>query len=97
MTPPRVTAYRIADGDLRRVLPAREGCAFRPERAVHHGRALLVARPCPHAARTAQLIALDDLGRITPHRRPLGNQVRDEGGRLRSEHPIPEKVVARPR
>ncbi|MGI5374417.1 hypothetical protein ACQEV2_09245 [Streptomyces sp. CA-251387] len=76
VTPRRVLAYRIADGDLRWVLPAREGCAFEPARAVHHGRELLVAQPCPRAAWTAQLIAVDDLGRIAPHRRPLGNEVR---------------------
>jgi hypothetical protein len=58
---------------------------------------LLIAQPCPHAAWTAQLIAVDDLGRITPHRRPLGNEVREQPGKPRPEHPIPEKVVARPR
>ena len=97
VTPPRIAAYRIADGDLRWMLPAREGCAFEPERAVHHGKALLVAQPCPRAAWTAQLIAVDDLGRITAHRRPLGNEVPDEGGGPRLEHPHPEKVLARPR
>ncbi|MGH1555243.1 hypothetical protein ACRAWF_35450 [Streptomyces sp. L7] len=50
----RIAAYRTADGDLRWVLPARAGCAFRPERAVRHGRALLVAQPCAHGAWTAQ-------------------------------------------
>lgn len=97
VTPRRITAYRLADGDLRWVLPAHEGCAFEPERAVHHGKTLVVAQPCPRVAWTAQLIALDDLGRITPHRRPLGNEVRDEGGESRLEHPDPEKVLARPR
>ncbi|MEY9990334.1 hypothetical protein ABIE67_002366 [Streptomyces sp. V4I8] len=104
VTPRRIAAYRIADGDLRWVLPAREGCAFEPRRAVHHGKTavphgkpLIVAQPCPHAAWTAQLIALDDLGRITPHRNPLGNEVREERGKPRLEHPNPEKVLARPR
>lgn len=97
VTPHRVLAYRIADGDLRWVLPAREGCAFEPARAVRHGRALLVARPCPRAAWTAQLVAVDDLGRIAPHRRPLGNEVREEGVKPGSEHVNPEKVVARHR
>ncbi|WP_181449779.1 hypothetical protein [Streptomyces cyaneus] len=105
VTPHRVSAYRITDGDLRWVLPAREGCAFEPARAEHHGAALLIAQPCPHAAWTAQLVAVDDLGRIAPHRRPLGNEVGNrignevvqEGGRPRSEHLDPEKVVARPR
>ncbi|GAA4089123.1 hypothetical protein [Streptomyces shaanxiensis] len=97
VTPGRVVAYRIADGDLRWVLPAREGCAFEPARAERHGGALLLAQPCPRAAWTAQLIAVDDLGRITPDRRPLGNEVREEGARPRLEHADPRKVVARPR
>ncbi|MFJ8540179.1 hypothetical protein [Streptomyces sp. NPDC093591] len=97
VTPRGVLAYRIADGDLRWVLPARAGCVFEPARAVHHAGALLVAQPCPHAAWTAQLIAVDDLGRVVPHRRPLGNEVVDEGGGPRLEHPNPEKVVAQPR
>ncbi|MFI6010749.1 hypothetical protein ACIBAG_18355 [Streptomyces sp. NPDC051243] len=97
VTPRRVAAYRIADGDLRWVLPAREGCAFEPARAERHGEVLLLAQPCPRAAWTAQLIALDDLGRITPHRKPLGNEVRGEGAERASEHVNPEKVVARPR
>lgn len=97
VTPYRVAAYRIADGDLRWVLPAREGCAFEPARAVRHGKSLLLAQPCTHAAWTAQVIAVDDLGRITPHRRPLGNEVGEEGGEPRPEHVNPEKVVARPR
>lgn len=101
VTPLRIAAYRIADGDLRWVLPARDGCAFRPERAVHHSKTLIVAQPCPHEAWTAQLVALDDLGRIAPHRSPLGNEVRDEDapgrGRPCLEHPNPEKVLARPR
>jgi hypothetical protein len=86
VTPYRVTAYRLRDGDLRWVLPAREGCAFAPARAVRHGRTLLLAQPCPGAAWTSQLIAVDDLGRVTPHRRPLGNDAL--GGR---------KPLARPR
>ncbi|UUU21051.1 PQQ-like beta-propeller repeat protein [Streptomyces sp. DSM 40750] len=84
VTPGRVTAYRLADGDLRWVLPAREGCAFEPGRAVRRGPALLVAQPCttdgtsdpdPDAPWTSQLVAVDDLGRITPDRRPLGNDL----------------------
>ncbi|MCF1597419.1 PQQ-like beta-propeller repeat protein [Streptomyces muensis] len=86
VTPRRVAAYRVADGDLRWVLPARDGCAFRPERAVHHSKTLVVAQPCPQAAWTAQLVALDDLGRIVPGR-----------VRPRLEHPNPEKVLAQPR
>lgn len=73
VTPGRVAAYRTADGDLRWVLPARGGCAFRPERALRRGGALLVAQPCARAAWTTELVAVDDLGRIAPHRAPLGN------------------------
>ncbi|WP_308402007.1 hypothetical protein [Streptomyces shenzhenensis] len=94
VTPARIAAYRTADGDLRWVLPARAGCAFRPERAVRHGPALLVAQPCANAAWTAQLVAVDDLGGIAPHRAPLGN---DPPGAGRPEHPRTEKALAPPR
>ncbi|GAA3307056.1 hypothetical protein GCM10020295_64910 [Streptomyces cinereospinus] len=109
VTPRRIAAYRTADGDLRWVLPARKGCVFRPERALRHGRALLVAQPCPRAAWTGRLVAVDDLGRITPHRTPLGNGVRGGGPpsppRTRSPpprprppgRPDPRKPVAPPR
>ncbi|MGW0628017.1 hypothetical protein [Streptomyces sp. NPDC002758] len=93
VTPRRIAAYRTADGDLRWVLPAREGCAFRPERAVHHGVALLVAQPCATGAWTAQVVAVDDLGRIVPHRAPLGNGV----PRAKIEHQDAEKALASPR
>ncbi|MGW1609667.1 hypothetical protein ACWCQZ_09755 [Streptomyces sp. NPDC002285] len=79
VTPHRVAAYRIADGDLRWVLPAREGCAFEPARAVRHGKTLLLTQPCTRPVLTVQVIAVDDLGQITPHRRPLGNEVREKG------------------
>ncbi|MFD4527226.1 hypothetical protein ACFWP7_25460 [Streptomyces sp. NPDC058470] len=95
VTPQRITAYRIADGDLRWVLPARRGCEFVPTRAVRHGRALLIAQPCPDDGGTddwtAEIIAVDDLGRITPDRTPLGNE------RHSAERPKAEKTVARPR
>ncbi|MER7183740.1 hypothetical protein ABT404_30430 [Streptomyces hyaluromycini] len=94
VTPARIAAYRTADGDLRWVLPARAGCAFRPERAVRHGPALLVAQPCAHGAWTAQLVAVDDLGGIAPHRTPLGNE---RPGAGRPEHPRTEKALAPPR
>ncbi|WP_308310606.1 hypothetical protein [Streptomyces sp. GbtcB6] len=94
VTPARIAAYRTADGDLRWVLPARAGCAFRPERAVRHGPALLVAQPCAHGAWTAQLVAVDDLGGIAPHRTPLGNERPGVG---RPEHPRTEKALAPPR
>ncbi|MFF2849175.1 hypothetical protein ACFVT5_23030 [Streptomyces sp. NPDC058001] len=88
VTPRRVTAYRIADGDLRWVLPAREGCAFAPSRATRVGDALLIAQPCagPATDWTAQLVAVDDVGRIAPDRNPLGNDI--PGTRHRSQkHP----------
>ncbi|MFF9766767.1 hypothetical protein ACF1GT_09165 [Streptomyces sp. NPDC014636] len=93
VTPRRVTAYRTADGDLRWVLPARAGCAFRPEGAVRRGAALLLAQPCADAAWTGQLVALDDLGRIAPDRTPLGNDVPAP----RPGHLDAEKPLARPR
>ncbi|MEU0008879.1 hypothetical protein ABZ079_32615 [Streptomyces sp. NPDC006314] len=88
VTPRRVTAYRTADGDLRWLLPARRGCAFRPEHALRRGPALLVAQPCAHAAWTEQLVALDDLGRITPDRTPLGNDLPGRPERVDVEKPL---------
>ncbi|MGW3953975.1 hypothetical protein ACWEKM_24345 [Streptomyces sp. NPDC004752] len=93
VTPRRITAYRTADGDLRWVLPAREGCAFRPDRAVRHGPNLLVAQPCARGAWTDQLVAVDDLGPVGPHRTPLGNKAPGRGTR----HPNPGKPLAPPR
>lgn len=77
VTPHRIAAYRTADGDLRWTLPAREDCAFDPARTVRRGHTLLVAQPCRDraAAWTAQLVAVDDLGRVTPRRTPLGNDL----------------------
>ncbi|WP_405878914.1 hypothetical protein OG762_09900 [Streptomyces sp. NBC_01136] len=96
VTARRVAAYRIADGDLRWTLPVRRGCAFDPERAVRHGAALLIAQPCAATdSWTTGLVAVDDLGGITPHRKPLGNERRGE--RHSAEHPHSGKVVARPR
>ncbi|MDQ1030348.1 hypothetical protein QF035_007930 [Streptomyces umbrinus] len=37
VTPRRVTAYRVEDGDLGWVVPARRGCVFAPARAVRRG------------------------------------------------------------
>ncbi|WP_229854474.1 PQQ-binding-like beta-propeller repeat protein [Streptomyces filipinensis] len=84
VTPHRVSAYRLADGDLRWLLPARTSCAFRPEGAVRRGTALLIAQPCARGAWTGQLVALDDLGRITPDRTPLGNGPRRRGPNART-------------
>ncbi|MBA4859840.1 hypothetical protein H1V43_00295 [Streptomyces sp. PSKA54] len=77
VTPYRIAAYRLADGDLRWVLPARRGCAFEPARTMRHGRALLVAQPCrsPGASWTAEVVAVDELGRIVPRRAPLANEL----------------------
>ncbi|MFE4669133.1 hypothetical protein ACFRI7_28525 [Streptomyces sp. NPDC056716] len=93
ITPDRIAAYRLTDGDLRWVLPAREGCSFDAGRAVRHAGALLVAQPCSGDTWTAQLTAVDDLGRIVPGRTPLGNR---SPGRT-SEHTKSEKLVARHR
>ncbi|MFF3309763.1 hypothetical protein [Streptomyces sp. NPDC002952] len=92
LTPERIAAYRTADGDLRWTLPAPAGCAFTPGRAAHSRGTLLVAQPCAaDAPWTEQIVAVDDLGRITPGRTPLGN------GRQGAEHPYTGKVVARSR
>ncbi|MFI6340014.1 hypothetical protein [Streptomyces sp. NPDC050535] len=95
VTPRRIAAYRVADGDLRWVLPARQGCEFAPTRALRHGTVLLIAQPCPAGdavdSWTDEIIAVDDLGRITPDRTPLGNE------RHSPERPNAEKVVAPPR
>ncbi|WP_282797555.1 hypothetical protein [Streptomyces sp. CC224B] len=89
VTPQRVAAYRVADGDLRWTLPAREGCAFDPARSVRRHGVLLIAQPCRAGATpwTAQLVAVDGLGRVTPRRTPLGNELPGSAG----------KPVARPR
>ncbi|WP_343041101.1 hypothetical protein [Streptomyces typhae] len=80
VTPHRIAAYRTADGDLRWTLPAREGCVFEPARSLRRDGVLLIAQPCRAgaAARTAwtsQMVAVDGLGRITPRRTPLGNEL----------------------
>ncbi|MEV8307541.1 hypothetical protein AB0P36_09295 [Streptomyces flavidovirens] len=88
VTPQRIAAYRTVDGDLRWVLPAEPGCVFDARFTARTGGALLVAQPCGAAASwTAELIALDDLGRIVPDRTPLGNTLRGDKARAR-------KVVA---
>ncbi|MFE4372137.1 hypothetical protein ACFRMN_28705 [Streptomyces sp. NPDC056835] len=74
VTPQRIATFRADDGDLRWVLPAARGCAFEPGRYVRTAGILLVAQPCPgHTNWTAELMAVDDLGRIVPGRTPLGN------------------------
>ncbi|WP_434588384.1 hypothetical protein [Streptomyces sp. A5-4] len=74
VTPRRIAAYRTMDGDLRWVLPATRGCTFEPHRSIHARGALIVAQSCgADASWTAELVAVDDLGRITPDRTPLGN------------------------
>ncbi|MGP4001947.1 hypothetical protein [Streptomyces sp. 8N706] len=84
VTPRRIAAYRSADGDLRWVLPARPGCSFAPRLAVRRGAVLMVAQPCSDGRRaagtdpawTAELVAVDGRGRITPERGPLGDTPR---------------------
>ncbi|MFD6338557.1 hypothetical protein [Streptomyces sp. NPDC060131] len=79
VTPQRIVAFRAGDGDLRWVLPAARGCAFDPGRYVRTAGILLVAQPCPgHTDWTAELMAVDDLGRIVPGRTPLRNDLRDD-------------------
>ncbi|MFJ5274099.1 hypothetical protein [Streptomyces sp. NPDC088358] len=96
ITPERVAAYRLADGDLRWIVPTRPGCRFVPARAVRHGAVLLIARPCPAEERwAAGLVAVDDLGVVTPHRAPPVDGRRGE--RHSAEPPRPGKVVAPPR
>ncbi|MDI3421468.1 PQQ-binding-like beta-propeller repeat protein [Streptomyces luteolus] len=99
VTPRRITAYRTVDGDLRWVLPARTGCAFRPARAVRHGGALLVAQPCsdPDIPWSEQILAVDDLGRLVPGRKPLGNALPGEARAAAAGGKAPGKVLAHPR
>ncbi|GHA82301.1 hypothetical protein [Streptomyces chryseus] len=88
VTPQRIAAYRTRDGDLRWVLPAEPGCAFDARRTARTGGALLVAQPCGAGASwTAEIVAVDDLGRIVPHRTPLRNAPPGDNARAR-------KVVA---
>ncbi|MGW1022730.1 hypothetical protein ACWD4J_03285 [Streptomyces sp. NPDC002577] len=90
VTPYRIAAYRLTDGDLRWVLPAGQGCAFEPARSVRHGRALLVAQPCssPAASWTAEVVAVDELGRIVPRRAPLANERPGGNGRTRGSSTV---------
>ncbi|MFJ7155008.1 hypothetical protein ACIQUQ_08705 [Streptomyces sp. NPDC101118] len=76
VTPGRVSAYRTDDGDLRWTFPAPADCAFRPRGLLRLGRVLLVPRPCEDPARpwNEGLVAIDALGRVSPTRRPLGNE-----------------------
>ncbi|MFJ9960600.1 hypothetical protein [Streptomyces avermitilis] len=100
VTPHRIAAYRLADGDLRWVLPARPGCAFAPARAVHRGRTILIAQPCPAAdSWSGEIVAVDALGPIAPRRTPLGNEGQGErqGEHHSAEHPHTGNLVARPR
>ncbi|MDJ0461829.1 PQQ-binding-like beta-propeller repeat protein [Streptomyces sp. H27-C3] len=84
VTPRRIAAYRTVDGDLRWVLPAARGCTFEPHRSVHARGALIVAQSCgADASWTGELVAVDDLGRITPDRTPLGNAAPGDAARAR--------------
>ncbi|MFI1940331.1 hypothetical protein ACH44C_24655 [Streptomyces purpureus] len=76
VTPERIAAYRVADGDLRWILPPRRGCTYVPQRHLRTSDALLIAQPCTEpAAWTAELVAVDEFGRIEPDREPLGNEI----------------------
>ncbi|MFI6487792.1 hypothetical protein [Streptomyces sp. NPDC050564] len=58
--------------------------------------ALLIAQPCAATdSRTGEIVAVDEVGRITPDRTPLDNERRGEHHSV--EHQHTEKVVARPR
>ncbi|MFB0618986.1 hypothetical protein [Streptomyces sp. AGS-58] len=72
------------DGDPRRVPPGHRGCLCRPHPAVRRGAAPLPAQPYAHTAWTGQLVALDDRGRITPGRDPLGDDPPRRGPRPRA-------------
>ncbi|WP_229378758.1 hypothetical protein [Streptomyces sp. VRA16 Mangrove soil] len=87
VTPRRIAAYRVADGDLRWVLPARAGCAFEPATYMRRETALLVAQPCadPAVDWTERIVAVDDLGRIVPRRTPLGNELPGQGAAHEAE------------
>jgi hypothetical protein len=79
VTPERVSAFRAADGDLRWLLPARDGCAFDPARSARTDGVLLLAQPCRDRDSWSQeLAAVDGLGKITPGRTPLGNELPGE-------------------
>ncbi|MGW2791450.1 hypothetical protein ACWC9H_16175 [Streptomyces sp. NPDC001251] len=84
VTPERVSAFRADDGDLRWLLPAKQGCAFDPARTAHLRGVLLLAQPCRgrdarNQAWSQELTAVDGLGKITPGRTPLGNDLPGEG------------------
>ncbi|MEV6043908.1 hypothetical protein [Streptomyces xanthochromogenes] len=80
VTPDRVSAFRAADGDLRWLLPAKKGCAFDPARTAHRAGVLLLAQPCRDGdSWSRELAAVDGLGKITPGRTPLGNDLPGEG------------------
>ncbi|MEU9099471.1 hypothetical protein [Streptomyces sp. NPDC048361] len=92
VTPERVSAFRAADGDLRWLLTARDGCAFDPARTAHTRGVLLIARPCRNRGSwSGQMTAVDGLGEITGHRTPLGNDLpgerRADGGGKRVAPP----------
>ncbi len=96
ITPRRIAAYRTADGDLRWVLPpAAAAPSHRPARSTGTAPSWSPSPArAPAASWTAQVVAVDDLGRIVPGRTPLGNgdlERGDGGGRGRRQ---PRKLVA---
>lgn len=83
----RITAYRTRDGDLRWVLPARPGCAFRPPDpalAGGHRNTLVLPQPCggAHSAAATRLVAVDGLGRVAPGGSPDAPRSRTAPGKL---------------
>ncbi|MEV7615353.1 hypothetical protein [Streptomyces sp. NPDC089799] len=75
VTPARALGYRAEDGDLRWIVTARKGCAFRPGEAPPTvDRLLLLAQDCddPDMPWTLRTVAVGEQGRIKPaqDRRP---------------------------
>ncbi|MFD9633614.1 hypothetical protein [Streptomyces violascens] len=79
VTSERGSAFRAADGDLRRLPAARDGCAFDPACSARTDRVRLLAQPCRDRDSWSQEpAAVDGLGKITPGRTPLGNELPGE-------------------
>ncbi|MFG2298162.1 hypothetical protein [Streptomyces sp. NPDC048603] len=75
VTPARALGFRAEDGDLRWIVTARKGCAFRPGEAPPAvDRLLLLAQDCadPDVPWTLRTVPLGEQGRIKPpaDRRP---------------------------
>ncbi|WP_189129805.1 outer membrane protein assembly factor BamB family protein [Wenjunlia tyrosinilytica] len=70
VTPRRVAAYRLHDGDLRWVMPAHRGCSFEPSRSVRLGGYAMIAQPCgdPGASWPVQVVAIGEDGKVSAER-----------------------------